>query len=158
MTRTPSGSGHLLPWQSSYRFNENMLKWFLKKSFYSISICLVWFMASGIWGKNYIQELVSAHYAILWGLLEFSSWKCLAHTLLHRKSSTIFSSALCSMNYINLLVGYPKLEYCYLMTANAKKFILPGKAIYSYKMKLCSLIQVYLMDMNRCVFLGFFLI
>lgn len=42
------------------------------------------------------------------------------------------------------------------MTDNAKKFILPGNAIYLFKMKLYSLIQVCLMDMNRCVFLGFF--
>jgi len=59
------------------------------------------------------------------------------------------------MNYINLLVGHSQLEYYHLMTANAKKFILPGNAIYSFKMKLYSLIQVYLMDINRCMLLVF---
>lgn len=60
------------------------------------------------------------------------------------------------MNYINFLVGHPQLEYYYLMMANAKNFILPSYAIYSFKMKLYSIIQVCLMDLNTCVFLGFF--
>lgn len=92
-------NSHLLPWQSSYGFNKNMLKVNFFSFFYSIVVCLVCFIARGIWGKNYIQELISGCHAILWGLLEFTSWKCLVHTLLHRKRSTIFKLTFCTVQH-----------------------------------------------------------
>lgn len=122
--------------------------------FFSISVVLS-FVLFALLQVGFGEKIYTAHHAILWGLLEFTSWNCLYIPFYTGKEALFLNwhSAPCSINYINLLVGHPQLEYYYLMMANAKKSLLPGNAIHSFKMKLCGLIQAYLMDMNRWVFL-----
>lgn len=91
-------NSHLLPWQSSYGFNKNVKSGFFP--FYIVLSFVVFVLLQVVFGeKNYIQELVSGRHAILWGLLEFISWKCLVHTLLHRKRSTVFKLTFCTVQH-----------------------------------------------------------